>query len=78
MKRHWSCVPRRLWIQLRGEFRQHDCLVAIGTRGDHADLRAALALLESEILPGSLGQLVKLGNALGGFAPALERGVDAA
>ena len=75
MLRGDSCSLPVHAVERLGKLGQHHGLVAVGAGGDHADAGAALALLEAQIILRGLGQFVELGNALGGLAPAFERGV---
>src|ERR1700679_331187 len=63
-------------VQNGGKFGQDHGLFTVGPGGDHADAGSALALLEAQVILGCLGQLLVVGNALGGGLPSFERGVD--
>src|SRR6478672_10148814 len=64
-------------LQLFRELVYEDRLLPVGTGGDHADPRAALALHEAQIFLRLLRQLVELGDALGGLLPSRHLLVDA-
>src|ERR1700743_3055321 len=56
-------------VQSSTEPRQFHRLLAVGPSGDHADLRARLALHKMQILLRQLGKIVDVGHTFGGRLP---------
>src|SRR4051794_13792224 len=52
-------------VQRRNKLRKNHCLVAVGPGRHHADLRAALTLLETQVLLCGFRQVIKICNPLG-------------
>src|SRR5579863_2480112 len=52
-------------LQLRNETVEQNCVIPVGTCGNHPDLSARLLLDKSQVRPGCLGQLFVIGDAFG-------------